>query len=123
MRNKELLTLLEEAHNQAGSIPYGTMDHHSQWLPFVNLYHAAERVIDDIKLPGIEYGYQLYDVSDMAVLTTGFPYETYSEADSRGAVRAEEENELHEEVPLECPKVGHRVVSRMKAGEWMQCSV
>lgn len=123
MRNQELLERLEEAYNKAGSIPYGTLVYHSQWVPFVNLYNAAERVIDDIERPGTEYGYELYDVSGMVVLTTGFPYETYSEADRRGAVRAEEENELHEEVPLECPKVGHRVVSRMKAGEWAQCSV
>lgn len=123
MDNKELLAHLTEAHIQAGAIPYGTMDHHTQWLPFANLYIATERTIDDIELPGTEYGYELYDVSDMTVLTAGFPYETYSEADSRGAVRAAEENELHEEVPLECPKVGHRVVSRMKAGEWRECSV
>lgn len=45
----DLIAELRKAQDAAGFIPHGTMDHETQWLPFANLYNAAEALLEDLE--------------------------------------------------------------------------
>lgn len=48
-KTSELIAALRKAQDAAGSIPHGTMDHETQWLPFANLYNAADALLDALE--------------------------------------------------------------------------
>ena len=43
---EDLVADLRKAHDEAGSMPQGTMDHETQWRPFAALYNAAGAMLD-----------------------------------------------------------------------------
>lgn len=56
---KDLIAALRKAHDEAGLMPQGTMEHETQWVIFAALYNAASNLLDAIEHPEWEYALRL----------------------------------------------------------------